>query len=69
MRLQSHCARVFGGALLVSIVTNPLAAQGDSLRVRLTQRITETAGAVVGVYYKSVRVDRGWIALHRRVHR
>ena len=55
MRLQSHCARVFAGALLVSIVTNALAAQGDSLRVRLTQRITATAGAVVGVYYKSLK--------------
>jgi len=55
MRLQSHRARVFGGALLVSIITNALAAQGDSLRARLEQRIAGTAGAVVGVYYKSLK--------------
>ena len=55
MRLQSHRAHVFGGALLVSTITNALGAQGDSLRVRLEQRIASTAGAVVSVYYKSLK--------------
>lgn len=41
--------------LLVSVVTKTAAAQrGDSLRVRLESRITETPGAVVSVYYKSL---------------
>jgi beta-lactamase class A len=45
---------VIGAALLVSSITNTLAAQGDALRARLEQRITATPGAVVGLYYKSL---------------
>jgi len=55
MRLPSHRAHVFRGALLVSIITNTLAGQGDSLHARLEQRIADTPDAVVGVYYKSLR--------------
>ena len=54
MRLQSHCARAFGAALLVSFITSTLSAQRDSLRTHLEQRIAATPGAVVGVYYKSL---------------
>ena len=55
MRLQSHCARALGAALIVSVITNTLGAQsGDSLRARLDQRIAATPGAIVGVYYKSL---------------
>ena len=55
MRLQSHCARAFGAALLVPFITSTLPAQGDSLRTHLEQRIAATPGAVVGVYYKSLK--------------
>jgi len=55
MRLQSHCARAFGAALLVSFITSTLSAQRDSLRTHLEQRIAATPGAVVGVYYKSLK--------------
>ena len=55
MLLPSHSARAFGAALLVSFITRALPAQGDSLRTRLEQRIAATPGAVVGVYYKSLR--------------
>ena len=55
MRFESHFVRAIGAALLVSTVTNTAGAQrGDSLRVRLESRIAATAGAVVGVYYKSL---------------
>jgi beta-lactamase class A len=54
MRLHSHLAHIVRGALLVSTVTNALAAQGDSLRARLEQRIGATPGAIVGLYYKSL---------------
>ena len=37
------------------MITNALAAQGDSLRARLEQRIASTAGAIVSVYYKSLK--------------
>jgi len=55
MRLQSHCARAFGAALLVSFITSTLSAQRDSLRTHLEQRIAATPGAMVGVYYKSLK--------------
>jgi beta-lactamase class A len=56
MHHRSHHALVAGAAILVSVVTNSAHAQvGDSLRARLEQRITETPGAVVGLYYKSLR--------------
>ena len=55
MRLQSHRARAFGAALLVSFITSTLRAQGESLRAHLEQRIAATPGAVVGVYYKSLK--------------
>ena len=54
MRFQSHCTRAIGAALLVSSITKSAAAQGDSLRTRLEQRIAATPGAVVGLYYKSL---------------
>ena len=55
MRFESHLVRAIGAMLLVSVVTKTAAAQrGDSLRVRLESRITETPGAVVSVYYKSL---------------
>src|SRR4030095_728259 len=55
MRLQSHCARALGAALIVSVITNTLGAQsGDSLRARLDQRIAATPGPMFGVYYKSL---------------
>ena len=55
MRFESHSVRVLGAALLVSAITNTLAAQrGDSLRTRLEARIAATPGAVVGVYYKTL---------------
>ena len=56
MRLQSHRARAFGAALLVSFITSTLRAQGDSLRAHLEQRIAATPGAVVSVYYKSLKM-------------
>ena len=55
MRLQSHCARAFGAALLVSFITSTVSAQRDSLRTHLEQRIAATPGAMVGVYYKSLK--------------
>ena len=55
MRLQSHRACVLRAALLVSTITNTLVAQGDSLQARLEQRIAETPGAVVGIYYKALK--------------
>jgi beta-lactamase class A len=56
MHLRSHRALVAGAAILVSVVTNSAQAQlGDSLRARLDQRIAETPGAIVGLYYKSLR--------------
>ena len=56
MHRRSHHALVAGAAILVSVVTNSAHAQlGDSLRARLDQRIAETPGAVVGLYYKSLR--------------
>ena len=55
MRLASHHARVFCGALFVFVITNAAPAQtGDSLRAKLEQRITATPGAFAGVYYKSL---------------
>ena len=54
MRFQSHCTRAISAALLVSSITKGVAAQGDSLRARLAQRIAATPGAVVGLYYKSL---------------
>jgi beta-lactamase class A len=55
MRFESHLVRAIGAMLLVSVVTKTAAAQrGDSLRVRLESRITETPGAVVSVYYRSL---------------
>lgn len=55
MRFESHLVRAIGAMLLVSVVTKTAAAQpADSLRVRLESRITETPGAVVSVYYKSL---------------
>jgi beta-lactamase class A len=53
---RSHHTLVACAAFLVSIVTNRAVAQssGDSLRMRLDQRIAEASGAVVGVYYKSL---------------
>jgi beta-lactamase class A len=56
MQRRSHRALVATAALLVSSVTNGLHAQpiGDSLRVRLAERVAETSGAVVGIYYKSL---------------
>jgi beta-lactamase class A len=46
--------------MVVSIITNALpttvvAQSGDSLRARLEQRIASTPGAVVGIYYKSLK--------------
>ena len=56
MRFSSHLALVFGTLLSVSIVTDAARAQsGDSLRSKLEQRIGATPGAVVGVYYKSLK--------------
>ena len=56
MQRRSHLRIIAGAAILVSVVTNGLQAQtaGDSLRARLESRIAETAGAVVGLYYKSL---------------
>jgi len=55
MRFASHRKRALRGALIVPMVTQLAAAQaGDSLRVRITDRIAATPGAVVGVYYKSL---------------
>jgi beta-lactamase class A len=55
MRLASHHARVFCGALFVFVITNAAPAQtGDSLRAKLEQRIEATPGAFAGVYYKSL---------------
>ncbi len=56
MQRRSHRALVATAALLVPSVTNALHGQskGDSLRVRLAERIAETSGAVVGIYYKSL---------------
>jgi beta-lactamase class A len=54
MRFQSHCTRAISAALLVSSITKSAAAQGDSLRTRVEQRIAATPGAVVGLYYKSL---------------
>jgi beta-lactamase class A len=54
MRLASHNARVFGGALLVSVITTSVSAQvNQSLRERLERRVAAVPGAFVGVYYKS----------------
>jgi beta-lactamase class A len=39
----------------VPFITSTLPAQGDSLRTHLEQRIAATPGAVVGVYYKSLK--------------
>jgi beta-lactamase class A len=56
MHHRSHRALIAGAAILVSVVTNSAHGQlGDSLRARLEQRIAETPGAVVGLYYKSLR--------------
>ena len=56
MRFSSHLARAFSAILSVSIVTNAALAQaGDSLRSKLEQRISAIPGAVVGVYYKSLK--------------
>jgi beta-lactamase class A len=55
MRFASHNARIFGSALLVSVITSPVSAQGrDSLRSQLEQRIAAVPGAFVGVYYKAL---------------
>jgi beta-lactamase class A len=55
MRLASHHARVFCGALFVFVITNAAPAQtGDSFRAKLEQRIAATPGAFAGVYYKSL---------------
>jgi beta-lactamase class A len=55
MRLASHNARVFGGALLVSVITTSVSAQvNQSLRERLERRVAAVPGAFVGVYYKSL---------------
>ena len=56
MQRRSHRPLVATAALLVSSVTNALHGQtkGDSLRVRLAERVAETSGAVVGIYYKSL---------------
>jgi beta-lactamase class A len=56
MRFSSQLARALRAILIVSIVTNAAAAQaGDSLRSKLEQRIGQTPGAFVGLYYKSLR--------------
>jgi beta-lactamase class A len=56
MRFSSHLAGALGGFALVSIITNASFAQaGDSLRSKLGARITATPGAVVGLYYKSLK--------------
>jgi beta-lactamase class A len=56
MRFSSRHACAFSVILSVSIVTNAALAQaGDSLRSKLEQRIGATPGAVVGVYYKSLK--------------
>jgi beta-lactamase class A len=55
MRLASHNARVFRGALLVSVITTSVSAQvNQSLRERLERRVAAVPGAFVGVYYKSL---------------
>lgn len=56
MRFESHISRAFTIALAVSAITTDVRAQGpDSLRAQLEARIAATPGAVVGVYYKSLR--------------
>ena len=56
MRFSSHLVRAFGAIAFVSIITNTGFAQsGDSLRSKLEQRIIATPGAVVGLYYKSLK--------------
>ena len=56
MQRRSHHTLIACAAILVSIITNALHAQSmsDSLRARLAQRVAETSGAVVGIYYKSL---------------
>ena len=55
MQHRSHHALIVSVAIVVSGLTNVLAAQpGDSLRIRLEHRIAQTTGAVVSVYYKSL---------------
>jgi beta-lactamase class A len=53
MRFSSHNASATCAAILVSIITNTVAAQ-PPLRAQLEQRIAATPGAFVGVYYKSL---------------
>jgi beta-lactamase class A len=56
MRLESRHLRALCGALLVSLITQGLPAQAnDSLLVRITGRSAATPGAVLGVYYKSLK--------------
>ena len=56
MRFSSHLARAFSAFFSVSIVTHAAFGQsGDSLRSKLEQRISATPGAVVGLYYKSLK--------------
>ena len=56
MRFSSQLGRALSAFLFVSVITKGAAAQsGDSLRSQLEQRITATNGAVVGLYYKSLK--------------
>jgi beta-lactamase class A len=56
MRLSSHLTRVVSALAIVPLITNAAFAQaGDSLRSKLQQRIGATPGAVVGLYYKSLK--------------
>lgn len=56
MRFESHWRRALRGVILVPLITSLTRAQArDSLRARITERIAATPGAVVGVYYRSLR--------------
>jgi beta-lactamase class A len=56
MRFSSQLGHALSAFLFVSVITKGAVAQsGDSLRSKLEQRITATTGAVVGLYYKSLK--------------
>lgn len=55
MRFSSLLVRALSALVVVSPITNAAFAQtGDSLRARIEQRIADTPGAVVGLYFKSL---------------